>query len=199
MKLIDNLDKIKTYLLEKETYSVKFKIKNMGSYVQHTSWGTKKPDAWHTTEIDVDSKNPSRSVQCKFEIDEFGKDFKATATDANGVRRIRMYYKDSPSKDKEEIELLRGKGISKNRNGKWVQDVIALPGSNDFDRNNYYYDETTGKFVNADGQEAPKSIVANFGLMEVMEDARNQVSQKFRGTNTANKTPEELEDNGIVL
>lgn len=38
MKLIDNSDKIKRYLLEKENYSVAFKMQNMSSYIVQSSW-----------------------------------------------------------------------------------------------------------------------------------------------------------------
>lgn len=161
--------------------------------------GNKRREAWYTNEIDVNAKNPNRNVKCEFQIDALGKDFKAIATDANGLRRIRMYYKDAASKDKSEIGSADGKGVTKNSNGKWVQDVIALPGANEFDKNNYYYDEETGKFLNAEGQEAPKSILTNFGLMEVLETARGQVTDRFRAGNKPNHAPEKLDDDGLSL
>ena len=201
MELKESSDKKKIYTMKKDSYSVDFTLSDMGSYVGKSSysWYSKKPESWYTMNIDVTAKNPKKSMKCEFSIDQFGKDEKAIAVDSNGIKRIRMYYKDSPNKDKSEIEFYRGKGISKHR-GKWVQDLISIPGANDFDRDNYYYDEETGKFVNEDGKEAPKSIVANYGLMEVLEDARSQVLEKFLATKgKAAKTPEELSDDGLSL
>lgn len=201
MELKESLDKKKVYTMQKDTYSVDFTLLDMGSYVgsKGYSWYSKKPESWYTMNINVKAQNPKKSMECEFLIDEFGKDMRAIATDANGIRRIRMYYKDAPNRDKSEIEFLRGKGISKHK-GKWVQDLISIPGENDFSRENYYYDEESGKFINEDGQEAPKSIVANYGLMEVLEDARSQVTEKFLSTKgKATKTPEELSDDGLSL
>jgi len=194
MKLISSSeeDKRYEYEIEREGYSVKFTILNMGDYVGHKSrqWYEEAPDFWKTMFIDICSQEPKKNMEVEFLIDDKGDMLSVTLTDGNGVRRTRQYYNDSPNNTREREEALRGKGVSK-VNGRWVQDIIYIPNVQDGDDDNirlfygqdsitYYYEEEKGCFVDENGEEIEAMPISDYELPEVLINAGQQVVDKVQ-------------------
>lgn len=203
MRLVSSSKDNKQYALDKENYSINFTLMDMGTYIGHRyrQWYETAPEIWKAMGIDIESKDPSKSIHSEFLVDDKGDLLRALIIDSNGIKRARQYYNDPLSRSKEDEEFYRGKGVSK-VNGRWVQDSIIVPGNNPLGiGKSYYYDEETGKFIDENGQEAPESVVSNFELPELLATAGKQVSEKF--TQLRGKTenvPDEIDiDDEISL
>lgn len=203
MRLVSSSDDNKQYALDKENYSMKFTLIDMGNYIgyRHRQWWQTPAEIWKTMEIDIESKDSEKSIHSEYLVDDNGRMLRALMTDSNGLRRVRSYYNDSSYNSKEEEERLRGKGMVK-VDGRWVQDSIILPGDNPLGLGESYdYDETTGKFINVNGKEVPKTILSKFELVDLLIASGKQVSDKFVEIKEKNKNvPEEIDiDDEISL
>ena len=204
MRLVSNSEDNKQYALDKKDYSVIFTLMDMGIYIGHRTreWWMEAPEIWRTMGIDIEAKDPNKSIHSEFLVDDHGEMLRTLIKDFNGIKRVRIYHNDSPYNTKEREEQLRGKGMIK-VNGRWTQDVVVVPRSNDVlgIGESYYYEEESGKFINEDGREAPATIVSQFELPELLVTAGKQVADKFTDLRREMKNiPEEINmDNEISL
>lgn len=182
MRLVSNSDDNKKYALDKKDYTVLFTLIDMGIYIGHRNreWWMQAPEIWKAMEIDIEANDAEKNVQSEYLVDDHGAMLRALLKDSNGIKRVRMYYNDSPENTKQEEEHLRGKGMIK-VNGRWVNDAIVVPtddaplGLGEW----YYYDEESRKFINDEGREAPQTIVGQFELPELLITAGKQVADRF--------------------
>ena len=203
MRLVSNSEDNKQYALDKKDYSVIFTLMDMGIYIGHRTreWWMEAPEIWRTMGIDIEAKDPNKSIHSEFLVDDHGEMLRTLIKDSKGIKRIRIYNNDSPYNTKKEEEHLRGKGMIK-VNGRWTQDVIVVPTEDVSGRGEwFYYDEESRRFVNEEGREAPATIVSQFELPELLVTAGKQVADKFTDLRREMKNiPEEINiDNEISL
>ena len=184
-KILDKENK-KEFLMEKDNYSVKFTVLNMGEFVGHKSrqWYESAKACWETMFINIVSQDPKKCLSGEFLIDSNGDFQRLLISDNSGNKRVILSIKPHYGIKEEEYEFYYGKGIHKEQNS-WIQEmyVEALGKS-------YYYDQSTGKYVDDAGNEAPETILTNKQLGNLFMRSGKNVSKQF----IDRKDAEELDD-----
>ncbi len=190
-KIVDEKNK-KIFSMARNGYSVLFTLLDMGEYVGHKSrqWYEKASPFWETMMIDVLSEDPNKKLSSEFLIDSNGDFQRLIITDMKGYKRVILPLRPHYGIKEEDYEFYYGKGIRRDNNS-FVRDIFVDENfDNIFESNNYYFDNSSKKFIDDNGNEAPKSILTNIDIGNVFRDAARSISNQFNLKNY----PEELAD-----
>lgn len=196
MKRIVDEEKRKVFLMEREGYSAKFTLLDMGEYVgyERRNWYDDVHEYWETMNIDIISENPEKNLKSEFLIDSNGRFQRLIISDTKGNRRIILAVHPNPGVKEEDYEFYYGKGIHKEDNN-WLQEyyvegtMFEMPFGKE-----YYYDKNKGKFIDDDGEEAQNSILADKDLGKVFRSAAYDVAGKYNKALMEKENPEKIDD-----
>lgn len=191
MKNILNEENKKTFLMERGNYNVQFTLLNMGNYVGHKNrqWYESAKPHWETMLVDIISQDPSKCLTGEFLIDSNGDFQRLLISDNNGNKRIILSVKPHYGVKEEDYEYYYGKGIHKEQNS-WIQEMYVEKVPGELLDKSYYYDQTTGKFIDDNGNEAPGTVLTKKQLGNLFRNSARCVSENF----AARETEEEIND-----
>ena len=196
-KILDEKTK-KEFLMERNGYSVKYTIMNMGDYVGHKyrQWYEDTPEYWETMFITVESEDPLKCLSGEFSIDSNGSFLNLIIKDKDDNKRVISAMQGMFGASEEDYEFYYGKGIHI-KNGEVIRDVYIEKDQNEDSIINlgkeYYYDEERKEFVDEEGNVATKSILTNPELGNLFRTAALQVSRNFKSRDKS-KELDQLDD-----
>lgn len=190
IQVLDEKSK-KEFLMKKANFEVKFTLLDMGEFVGYRSrewWDTVKP-YWETMFVEVTSQDPNKCLRGEFLIDSDGSFQKLLISDKNGNARIIFSIQPLYGRKKQDYEFYYGKGIHK-QGDSWFRELFVEKSSEDGLGKEYYYDQSTDKFIDSEGCEAPKTMLTNRDLGNLFISSAANISRQFRDR----KDARELDD-----
>ena len=194
MKRVLDEKRKKVFVMKKSGYEVHFTLLDMGSYVGHKDrpWFKKASPYWETMFINIKAENPARSLDCEFLINSDGEFQSLAIADHQGHKR-HIIQLPHFNLTQEEYEQLYGKGIH-NEGGSFIQEILVDENSGKYNESTqYYFDDSTQKFLDLEGNEAPPCSLTNLNLGKTIRKAARKVKAQFITRNNP-EIIEELED-----
>ena len=187
-KIVDEKNK-KVFSMQKDNYTVNFTLLDMGEYVgyQNREWYDNVYPYWETMFIEVVAQNPDKNLSSEFLIDSYGKFQRLIISDCHGNKRVIRPITPHYGIIEEDYEFYYGKGIHKQQN-QFMQEIYVeeTPGEL-FKSKEYYFDKNTNKFIDKNGNEAPKSILTNLDIGNLFIDAAKNITNQFKSKENADE------------
>lgn len=197
--IYEGTDKIE-YSIESNKCKVTFTALDMQNFIGHE---VREPyrnqnstPYWETMFVEITSEDPSKCLSGEFLIDSSGTFQRLIISDNEGNKRVILQEKLNKMIPEEEYENYFGKGTHKQGNELLKELYVEKTPGNEIGKT-YYYDESTGKFIDEDGIEAPDSILTEKEIGNIIRESANKISKGLRDREKSKDGVDLVIDNNI--